>query len=122
MSYNQHTNIPCIARKALITGAAVVAATIGLTASFITPASAYETIVAHSRHGNGSITAPVRSARNGYQVRLPGGNWIYCRRSCAETLRVETVDIFETQGSLTGYGTRMNECGIFGCLEIGVGR
>ncbi len=51
-------------------------------------------------------------------MRLPGGTWVYCRKSCSETLRVETVDIFENQGSLTGYGTRMNECGVFGCLEI----
>jgi hypothetical protein len=75
-------------------------------------------VTAHSRFGNGSVTAPVRDARNGEQVRLPGGSWVYCRKSCSETLRVETVDIFETNGSLTGYGTRMNECGIFGCLEI----
>ena len=75
-------------------------------------------VTAHSRFGNGSVTAPVREARNGAQVRLPGGSWVYCRRSCSETLRVETVDIFENQGALTGYGTRLNECGIFGCLEI----
>ncbi|MFA5950547.1 MAG: hypothetical protein WC807_09720 [Hyphomicrobium sp.] len=75
-------------------------------------------VTAQSRFGNGSITAPVRLARTGYQVRLPRGTWVYCRRSCAETLRVETVDIFEIQGSLTGYGTRLNECGIFGCLEL----
>lgn len=75
-------------------------------------------VTAESRFGNGSISAPIRSARSGYEVRLPGGSWVGCRRSCAETLRVETVDIFENQGSMTGYGTRMNECGIFGCLEI----
>ena len=66
-----------------------------------------------------SITAPVRPARNGYEVRLPRGTWVACRRSCSETLRVETVDIFENNGSLTGYGTAMNECGIFGCIEWG---
>lgn len=75
-------------------------------------------VTAESRFGNGSITAPVREARNGYQVRLPRGNWVYCRRSCAETLRVETVDLLEISGSLPGYGTRLNECGIFGCLEL----
>jgi len=80
------------------------------------PDSGY--VTAHSRFGNGSISAPVRPAREGFQVRLPHGTWVYCRRSCAETLRVETVDIFENQGSLTGYGTHMNECGIFGCLEL----
>jgi len=74
-------------------------------------------VVAVSRYGNGSVSGPVRSTRTGYEVRLPRGTWVACRRSCAETLRVETVDIFENEGSLTGYGTAMNECGIFGCLE-----
>lgn len=81
-------------------------------------ALARDVVTAESRFGNGSITAPVRDAERGTQVRLPSGTWVYCRRSCAETLRVETVDLFENQGSMTGYGTRMNECGIFGCLEI----
>lgn len=74
-------------------------------------------VVAVSRYGNGSVSGPVRTTRTGYEVRLPRGTWVACRRSCAETLRVETVDIFENEGSLTGYGTAMNECGIFGCLE-----
>jgi len=76
-------------------------------------------VVAVSRHGNGSVSGPVRTTRTGYEVRLPHGTWVACRGSCSETLRVETVDIFENEGSLTGYGTAMNECGIFGCLEIG---
>jgi hypothetical protein len=33
----------------------------------------------------------------GYQVQLPGGTWIYCRMSCTETLRVETVDFWEAR-------------------------
>lgn len=69
-------------------------------------------VIAESRFGNGSVTAPVRMTRNGPQVRHPGGAWLYCRRSCSETLRVETVDVFEAQA---GYGA---ECGIFGCLEL----
>lgn len=69
-------------------------------------------VVAESRFGNGSVTAPVRMTRLGPQVRHPGGAWIYCRRSCSETLRVETVDIFEAQA---GYG---DECGLLGCLEL----
>jgi hypothetical protein len=76
-------------------------------------------VVAVSRHGNGSVSGPIRATSTGYEVRLPRGTWVGCRRSCAETLRVETVDFFENDGSLTGYGTAMNECGIFGCLEIG---
>jgi len=75
--------------------------------------------VADSRYGNGSVSGPVRQARTGYEVRLPSGTWVACRRSCSETLRVQSIDLFENEGSLTGYGTVQNECGLFGCLEIG---
>lgn len=74
--------------------------------------------VAVSRYGNGRVSGPVRTTRTGYEVRKPNGTWIACRRSCSETLRVETVDFYETDGSLTGYGTAANECGIFGCLDL----
>ncbi|MFN0219612.1 MAG: hypothetical protein ACKVP4_12460 [Hyphomicrobium sp.] len=76
------------------------------------------TIEAVSRHGNGRQFGVVRSARYGWEVRLPRGTWVACRRSCEETLRVETVDIFETEDALTGYGSASHECGVFGCLEI----
>lgn len=74
--------------------------------------------VAHSRHGNGSVSGPVRYGKTGREVRLPGGTWVGCRRSCSETLRVETVDFWENDGRLVGYGTFQNQCGIFGCLDI----
>ena len=74
-------------------------------------------VVAQSRHGNGSVSGPVRMTRLGPQVRLPGGTWEYCRRSCSETLRVETVDYWE--GRSDGRGGLMQECGIFGCLSLG---
>lgn len=77
--------------------------------------------VAVSRHGNGTVSGPVRSTRLGYEVRKPNGTWIACRRSCSETLRVETVDFYETGPGLTGYGGMANECGIFGCLDFGFG-
>lgn len=73
-------------------------------------------VVAESRFGNGTVTGAIRFHRMGPQVRLPGGTWVYCRRSCAETLRVETVDFWEAKG--LGGGTFDNECGIFGCLEL----
>lgn len=76
-------------------------------------------VIAHSRYGNGSVSGRVREARNGLQVQLPGGTWEYCRASCSETLRVETVDKFEN-ADLKGYGTAAQECGIFGCLDLGV--
>lgn len=75
-------------------------------------------VVAHSRFGNGSVSGPVRLTRLGPQVRLPGGTWEYCRRSCSETLRVETVDFWE--GRENGLQGLSQECGVFGCLDIRV--
>lgn len=55
---------------------------------------------AESRWGHGSVSGPVRRGRNGYQVRLPGGTWVECvRNNCSETLRLQTVDFFETLGT-----------------------
>lgn len=76
--------------------------------------------VAHSRHGNGSIGARVRGTRKGPQVQLPNGRWTYCRTSCSETLRVKTIDYDANPTSLVGRGTLQAECGIFGCLDIGI--
>src|SRR5262245_49804152 len=73
-------------------------------------------VVANSRYGNGSISAAVRVAGLGWEVQLPGGRWVYCRRSCSETLRVETIDFFESNAA--GSGQLTNECGIFGCLDL----
>lgn len=75
-------------------------------------------VVAESRQGNGTVSGPVRRVATGYEVRLPGGTWVACRTSCAETLRVETVDFWANDGRLIGGGTLQNECGIFGCLEL----
>jgi hypothetical protein len=58
----------------------------------------YGYVVAESRYGNGTVTGPVRRTRIGYEVRLPGGTWIPCRRSCTDTLRRETVDFWQNQG------------------------
>lgn len=73
-------------------------------------------VVAKSRFGNGSVRGQVRRADLGWQVQLPNGRWVYCRRSCSETLRVETVDFFEP--NMAGSGQLTNECGIFGCLDL----
>lgn len=75
-------------------------------------------VTVDSRHGNGSVSGAVRPGRKGWEVQLPSGSWVGCRRSCEETLRVQTVDLFETDGRMVGYGTFQNQCGIFGCLEI----
>lgn len=75
-------------------------------------------VVAESKFGNGSVSGPVRPTRLGPQVQLPGGTWEYCRRSCSETLRVETVDFWEGRDS--GQQGLAQECGLL-CLEFGVG-
>lgn len=111
--------------------AALLAALAGFVAAGLAPAEAgfrrdrgyngleQGFVIANSRFGNGSVKGNVRQARNGLQVQTPGGNWINCRSTCSETLRVQTVDIFENGGSLVGYGSFTNECGIFGCLSLG---
>lgn len=58
----------------------------------------YAWTTAHSRWGNGSVSAPVRRGPRGLEVRLPGGTWIACARSCSNTLRTQTVDFWENQG------------------------
>lgn len=56
-------------------------------------------VVAESRWGHGTVSGPVRRGPRGLQVRTPGGNWIDCvRNNCSETLRLKTVDLFETMG------------------------
>lgn len=76
-------------------------------------------VVAESRFGHGTVSGPVRLSPTGYEVRLPGGTWIACRRSCSETLRVESVDFWENRGA--GGGAIDNECGVFGCLSRSFG-
>lgn len=79
-------------------------------------------VTAESRFGKGSVTGAVRMTNLGPQVQLPGGHWEYCRRSCSETLRVQSIDFSEGDNIHLGRGTLGNECGIFGCLDFGIGR
>ena len=57
-------------------------------------------VVVESRYGSGrAVRGPVR--RNGkdrLEVRLPGGTWVECVRSCSETLRRQTVDFWQNYG------------------------
>lgn len=71
-------------------------------------------VTAESRFGNGTVSGPVRIGRFGREVRLPGGTWEPCRRSCSETLRVETVDFWYAKGP----NAVAAECGVFGCLTL----
>ena len=77
-----------------------------------------DAVLAVSRHGNGHVTGAVRPTSVGPQVQLPSGSWVYCRRSCSETLRVETVDLNVDARYLSSGGQLAGECGIFGCLEL----
>lgn len=106
------------ARLPLLLAAAIVAASPPAVEAGARRAGEPAVVVAESRHGNGTVSGPVRRVATGYEVRLPGGTWVGCRTSCAETLRVETVDYWANDGRLIGGGTLQNECGIFGCLEL----
>ena len=56
-------------------------------------------VTAESRYSGASITAPVRFGPRGrLEVRLPGGTWLECGRSCSDTLRRETVDFWKERG------------------------
>ncbi len=56
-------------------------------------------VTAESRWGHGTASGPVRRGKWGWQVRLPGGTWVDCvRNNCSETLRLQSLDVFETMG------------------------
>jgi hypothetical protein len=59
----------------------------------------YGYVTAESRYGGATVTAPVRQGPKGrLEVRLPGGTWLECGRSCSDTLRRETVDFWKERG------------------------
>ena len=99
--------------------ATVLSATIGTADAGNQTGPVQGYVIAYSHDGNGSIKAPWRDTARGRQVRLPHGTWVYCRTSCSETLRVQTIDIWANvnSGSLIGAGTIQNECGVLGCLH-----
>lgn len=55
----------------------------------------YRYVTAEKTMGTARVTAPVRPGRWGDEVRLPGGTWVDCGRSCENTLRHETVDFWD---------------------------
>lgn len=65
-------------------------------------------VVAESHFGRGTVSGPVRPGPHGPQVRLPGGTWIDCVRSCSDTLRRQSLDFWENntgpQGQDSGRG------------------
>src|SRR5436190_15551968 len=88
--------------RALIVSTALSVA--GLAAIVASPAAAAERgtlgfVTAESNYGKGTVRGPVRRTAQGrLEVRLPGGTWIECATSCADTLRSETVDFWRNHG------------------------
>ena len=91
---------------------ALLLSAIPLLATAVAPAAAEPrsrilgTVTAESRYGApGSVTAPVRvNALGRREVRLPGGTWIECRRSCGNTLRQETIDFWYIRANVDSTG------------------
>ena len=79
-------------------------------------------VVAESEYGNGRVAGPVRHTRLGRQVRLPGGSWVYCSKSCAETLRVKTVDFWQSDEGAGTHISTTQDGGSFGNLGLIFGR
>ncbi len=74
-------------------------------------------VVAESEFGNGRIAAPVRHTRLGLQVRLPGGSWIDCGQSCSETLRVKTVDFWQSEEGMGSESAMTQDSYLFGKFQ-----
>ena len=63
-------------------------------------------VTAESRYGGQTVGGPVRKGPQGrLEVRLPGGTWLECGRSCSDTLRRETVDFWRNHGPGRGMGS-----------------
>lgn len=94
------TIIPRMAAAAL-----AFSALVGLDAAAAYAAGRYDRgtgpgyVVAESHWGHGTISGPVRRGPVGWQVRMPGGSWIDCGRSCSQTLRQQTIDFWESNGT-----------------------
>jgi hypothetical protein len=93
---------PCLSAALMSLLLAAAALALSLSGADARSRGAYDAgpgyVVAESRWGNGTVTGPVRRGPVGWQVRLPGGTWVDCVRSCSETLRLRTVDFWQTVG------------------------
>lgn len=90
--------VSLLAGVAIVTGPASAEAQMRRNGTVYTsPPRGY--VTAESRWGNGTVSGPVRQGKFGPEVRLPGGTWIHCVRSCSETLRRETVDFWQSHGN-----------------------
>jgi hypothetical protein len=92
--------------RAFVLGATLLA--MGLADATVAPIAARERnlpsgilgyVTADSRFSGQSVRGPVRRGPQGrLEVRSPGGTWLECGRSCADTLRRETVDFWPSHG------------------------
>lgn len=79
----------------LLRVSACVAGALAAVAAAAPPADAKTgSVRVCSRFDTQCISAPIRSGRQGLEVRLPGGSWISCRQDCHTTLRDETIDFW----------------------------
>lgn len=58
----------------------------------------YRFVLVESHYSSRSVVVPVRAARLGKQVKLPGGSWVYCEITCEYTVRRMSLDFWEGQG------------------------
>jgi len=75
-------------------------------------------VIAESEFGNGTVRGRVRQTQLGRQVQLPGGSWVYCSNSCTETLRVKTVDFWQSDEGAGPDASITHDVGIFGKLDL----
>lgn len=88
-------------RNTLAFTAIAAAIVIGLVPT-TSHAQASGVVSTKSRYGTNNVSAPVRQTSHGFEVRLPGGTWISCKRDCGQALREATVDFWQTQRERSG--------------------
>ena len=55
-----------------------------------------------SHYGHGCISGPVRPAKFGAEVRMPGGTWIGCGGDCGSRLVEVTIDFWDINNQSIG--------------------
>lgn len=78
-------------------------------------------VTAQSDFGTETVTGAVRRQPRGLQVQMPGGTWIWCKKSCKETLRLATVDFWHSEEGRGRDGATSHGEGLFGKLQWGWG-
>ena len=106
--------IICLGAGMALAGCATAVATddISYVGNKRSPDGIIGQVTAESRYGTATVSGPVRRiSRDRLEVRLPGGTWVECARSCSDTLRRETVDFWQNHGGGGRGGPSSNEDG-----------